>query len=452
MNAANIRREWSRVLQAAIVGVLLLSLAAVANAQAPRPGPAKSIRVLFIGNSLTYVNDLPAELQAMVAAAYPGGPTLRYESVTPGGYTLQRHWNEGKAAAKIAEGRWDYVVVQEQSQIPFTDREQVFQYARLFDREIKKVGAKTVFYMTFPLKKKFEDGDLLPEIYSSLGKELGAIVVPVDVAWHEAAKLDRNLVLYKADGVHPAAAGTYLAVCCFADRLWGKPANPFPAKLTRENQADKLLVELDERQAGLLQKSAASVAFSSAQPAITDTVKPAPPNAAWIDLFNGKDISGWNDDHSLWKVEDGILIGTGGHGFLDTRRTDFANFDIRVEAMINDRGNSGVLFRSQPGGAYEAQIEANGDDQAKTGSLYVYNAKRITAKVRLKESPVPANQWFTMETIADGYHITILVNGKKVADYIDDDRVSSAGAIRLQVSNAATLVKFRKVQIRELPR
>ena len=179
--------------------------------------------MLFIGNSLTYVNDLPAELQAMVAAAYPGGPSLRYESVTPGGYTLQRHWNDGKAAAKIAEGRWDYVVVQEQSQIPFTDREQVFQYARLFDREIKKVGAKTVLYMTFPLKRKFEDGDLLPEIYRSLGKELGAIVVPVDVAWHEAAKLDPNLVLYKPDGVHPAPAGTYLAVCCFAERLWGKP-------------------------------------------------------------------------------------------------------------------------------------------------------------------------------------------------------------------------------------
>ena len=120
--------------------------------------------------------------------------------------------------------------------------------------------------------------------------------------------------------------------------------------------------------------------------------------------------------------------------------------------MINDRGNSGVLFRSQPGGAYEAQIEANGDDQAKTGSLYVYNAKRISAKVRLKESPVPANQWFTMEVVADGDHITILVDGKQVADYIDDDRVSAAGAIRLQVSNAATLVKFRKVQIRELPR
>jgi hypothetical protein len=251
-------RAGSSVCQAAIVGLLFFSHLAVGNAQSPKTTAAKSIRLLFIGNSLTYVNDLPAELQAMVAAAYPSGPALRFASVTPGGYTLQKHWSVGMAAAKIAEGHWDYVVVQEQSQVPFTDQEQMFRYARLFDKEIKRVGAKTVLYMTFPLKKKFIEGDKLPEIYASLGKELGAIVVPVDVAWHEAAKLDPQIVLYKADGVHPAAAGTYLAACCFAQTLWGKPANPFPAKLLRANQATKPLVELDEHQAGELQTAAAA--------------------------------------------------------------------------------------------------------------------------------------------------------------------------------------------------
>jgi hypothetical protein len=458
MHIVKNRLAGLRVIRAVGVGLLAVSQAVAGNGQATGPGTAKQIRVLFIGNSLTYVNDLPAELQALVAAAYPDGPSLQYQSVTPPGRTLQQHWSEGKATAKIAEGHWDYVVLQEQSQIPFYDREQVFKYARLFDREIKRVGAKTVFYMTFPLKKKFVNGDVLPDVYATLGKELGAIVVPVDVAWHEAAKLDPQLTLYKADGVHPAPAGTYLAVCCFGETLWGQPAGPFPAKLLRANHEDKPLVELDERQARELQKAAA-VAVSSAAKAAAPA-KPAAgalgtrisSNAPWIDVFNGKDLSGWNDDHSLWKVEDGILIGTGGHGYLDTQRTTFANVHIRVEAMINNRGNSGVFFRASPAGGYEAQIEANGNDQAKTGSLYVYRNNRFSAKVRLKESPVPANQWFTMEVVADGFHIEILVDGKKVADYIDEDHIESTGGIRLQVSNAQTLVKFRKVQIRELTR
>jgi hypothetical protein len=130
-----------------------------------RKGPGrgqKTIRVLFIGNSLTDFNDLPAQLQTLVSEAYPSGRSLRYESITPGGCTLQKHWNDGKAAARITQGHWDYVVLQEQSQIPFSDRQQMYHYARLFDREIKKVGAKTVLYMTFPLQRKFVHGDEMP--------------------------------------------------------------------------------------------------------------------------------------------------------------------------------------------------------------------------------------------------------------------------------------------------
>lgn len=459
MDIVKNRRARRRVDRAAIVGLLLLCQAAMGN-PAPATAAAGELRVLFIGNSLTYVNDLPRELQAMVAAAYPGGPSLRYESVTPPGCTLQKHWNDGNAGSKIAEGRWDYVVLQEQSQIPFSDRDQMFRYARLFDQEIKRAGAKTVLYMTFPLKKRFYRGDSLPDVYAALGKELGAIVVPVDVAWHEAAKLDPKLALYKADGVHPAPAGTYLAACCFADRLWGRPTNPFPRILHRANQLDKPLVELDERQARKLQQAAAAAVFPAGKPAAAEAANSARPDSAvpaqlqtpWVDLFNGKDLSGWNDDRSRWKVEDGILIGSGGQGYLDSTRTDFGNVRIRVEAMINDGGNSGVIFRAHAGGSYEAQIEANGVDAAKTGSLYVYDGRRYSAKVRLKESPAPANKWFTMEIVADGFHITILVDGNTVADYVDDDRIGSTGGIRLQVSNPRTRVKFRRVRIRELPR
>ena len=195
---------------------------ATATTRAAKAASDKPIRVLFIGNSLTYRNDLPAQIQALVGASYPRGRPLRYESVTPPGRTLKQQWDEGKAAPKIAQGGWDYVVLQEQSQIPFTDRNPMYQYARLFDQEIKKVGARTVLYMTFPLKNKFDDGDLLPEIYLTLGKELRAIVVPVDLAWHEAARRDRQIALYAPDNAHPAPAGTYLAACCFALTLWAR--------------------------------------------------------------------------------------------------------------------------------------------------------------------------------------------------------------------------------------
>jgi hypothetical protein len=430
--------------------------------RAARATSDKPIRVLFIGNSLTYMNDLPAQIQALARASYPRGRPLRYESVTPGGRTLKQHWDEGKAAPKIAEGGWDYVVLQEQSQIPFIDRTPMYQYARLFDQEIKKVGARTVLYMTFPLKNKFDDGDLLPEIYLTIGKELGAIVVPVDLAWHEAARRDPRIALYAPDNAHPAAAGTYLAACCFALTLWGAPARPFPATRLRARQGARPLVSFEQSQAYTLQMAASVVASQSANTwaqaaahlsakgqAATRAATPSPAGEVWVDLFNGRDTSGWIDAHSLWTVESGTLIGKGGLGFLDTERTDFANFHLQAEAIINDGGNSGVAFRAQPNDGYEAQIEADGNDRAKTGSLYICKAGRYSAKALVNPSPVPANQWFTMDVVADGFHVRISVDGTVVADYRDNEHIASAGRIRLQVGNARTVVKFRKVRIRE---
>jgi hypothetical protein len=435
---------------------------ATATTRVAKAASDKPIRILFIGNSLTYRNDLPAQIQALVAASYPHGRPLRYESVTPPGRTLRQQWDEGKATPKIAEGGWDYVVLQEQSQIPFTDWNQMYRYARLFDREIKKVGARTVLYMTFPLKSKFDDGDLLPEIYLTLGKELGAIVVPVDLAWHEAARRDARIALYAPDNVHAAPSGTYLAACCFALTLWGAPARPFPATLLRADRGGRPLVSLEQRQAHTLRMAATVVASQSANAraeaaahlsangkAATRSATPSAAGEGWVDLFNGKDTSGWIDAHSLWTVESGTLIGRGGQGFLDTERTDFANFHLLAEATINDGGNSGVAFRARPNDGLEAQIEANGNDRAKTGSLYVFKAGRYSAKAVVKPSPVPANQWFTMDIVADGFHVRISVDGKVVADYRDNEHIASAGRIRLQVGNPGTVVKFRKVRIRE---
>src|SRR4051794_36957851 len=69
----------------------------------------------------------------------------------------------------------------------------------------------------------------------------------------------------------------------------------------------------------------------------------------WVELFNGKDLTGWKThpaDKAMWRVEDGILIGTGPAGHLFSERGDYENFRYRVEANISDHGNSGQYFRA----------------------------------------------------------------------------------------------------------
>ncbi|HEV3203615.1 MAG TPA: DUF1080 domain-containing protein, partial [Gemmataceae bacterium] len=97
----------------------------------------------------------------------------------------------------------------------------------------------------------------------------------------------------------------------------------------------------------------------------------------WVQLFNGKDLTGWKthpDDKAKWEVKDGILVGTGPAGHLFSERDDYENFQYRIEAKINDKGNSGQYFRTQFGKSfpkgYEAQINSTHGDPQRTGSLY----------------------------------------------------------------------------------
>jgi formylglycine-generating enzyme required for sulfatase activity len=188
----------------------------------------------------------------------------------------------------------------------------------------------------------------------------------------------------------------------------------------------------------------------------------APTTPEFLPLFNGRDLTGWKTHPSQpgdWRVENGVLTGTGvGRNHLYTERRDFRDFHLRVEVRINAAGNSGIFGRATFGPrrpekdpqwplGYEAQIDIGGRDRNKTGSLYVAEQGAV---VRLKESPVAANEWFTEELIAEGNRIIVKVNGRTTADYLDAARRFDSGNIALQQHDSQTVVEFRKIEIREL--
>lgn len=170
----------------------------------------------------------------------------------------------------------------------------------------------------------------------------------------------------------------------------------------------------------------------------------------FVQLFNGKDLSGWKthpDDKAKWEVVDGVLVGTGPAGHLFSERDDYENFVYRVEAMINDKGNSGQYFRTQFGRSfpkgYEAQINSTHGDPVKTGSLYNF--------VKVLEAPHKPDEWFTQEVTAVGNHIIIKVNGKTTVDFVDEKNTHTKGHFALQQHDRGTVVKFRKIELKELP-
>lgn len=174
----------------------------------------QAIRVLFIGNSYTYFNDLPWLTQQLAASAKET-KKLETEMVVIGGATLKNHWKRGEALRLLKAKRWDYVVLQEQSTLPITNPQEMYKFATLFDAEIKRVNSQTVFYLTWAKQNQPETQQILTDAYMNIAKELKAKVAPVGIAWQKIQEANLKLNLYSSDQSHPSSIGSFVAACVF---------------------------------------------------------------------------------------------------------------------------------------------------------------------------------------------------------------------------------------------
>jgi len=191
-------------------------------------------------------------------------------------------------------------------------------------------------------------------------------------------------------------------------------------------------------------------------------IKELPPEEpGWVQLFNGKDLTGWKTHPERpggWTVEDGVLVGRAGPGgkYLFDARGGHRDFHFRVEAKLNAEGDAGQVFRCQYGfGAevaggmvprgYEANISQVG--VFKTGTLSGADWPPEGGK----GVEIPADTWFTQEVIARDNHIVVKVNGKVIVNYNDRRHSYRQGHLALQAWVPGTVVRFRKIEIKELP-
>ncbi len=249
---------------------LLLLLCASTFAQTP----SKPVRVLFIGNSYTYFNNLPEVFAKLVDASHL--KKVEYAMQAPGGWRLQDHLDHGNALKAIQSQKWDYVVLQDQSQIgdnhvidgkPRITTDEVFYPSAInLVKAIQATGAIPVFYLTWAKKAVPEDQAMLDNAYFRVAKETKSVVAPVGVAWAEVRTKAPSIELYIEDGSHPSPAGTYLAACVFYATIIGRSPVGLPSKITGTPVnldttlpvAGKtaLLIDLKPEQARILQQAA----------------------------------------------------------------------------------------------------------------------------------------------------------------------------------------------------
>ena len=231
-----------------------------------KPDPVKEQPcVLFLGNSLTYYNDLPSVFTQL---SQSGGYMPEVYELTEGSYRLEYFADrEDEVGSQVYDAlenyTWDYVILQEQSVTATMGEDVMYPAARTLDTMIRQAQGEPVFLMTwafkegininlFPgLKYKETRAEMQTKIaghYMNIAKELDAMLAPAGIAFMRCSSQFPEIELWDEDGNHPSPAGTYLSACVLYKVLYDKS----PEGL--EYSAD-----LDAQTAGKLQLIAAGI-------------------------------------------------------------------------------------------------------------------------------------------------------------------------------------------------
>jgi hypothetical protein len=246
------RRHWSRPCPLVRVAVhTALSAVLLISGGAAGQEPPYRLSVLFIGNSLTIENDLPAMLEALLKSA--GVDEVTVLSLSRPGYGLEDHWRLGVARKMIKDGDWDVVVLQ-QGPSATEGRPSLLEYAGRFAEEIERAGGRTALYMVWPSRQRFFDFGGVSESYAIAAGSVGGLLLPVGDAWRATWRRDPDVPLYGPDAFHPSPAATYLAALVIFQRLTGLDPRGMPARLGPDHSSDFVL---PDELAALLQEAAA---------------------------------------------------------------------------------------------------------------------------------------------------------------------------------------------------
>ena len=174
----------------------------------------------------------------------------------------------------------------------------------------------------------------------------------------------------------------------------------------------------------------------------------------WIELFNGKDMTGWTHiGKGSFEVQDGALVSQGGMGLLYYEARPFKDFTIEVEWRVKDRCNNSGIFvrfpeksddpRYSVNHGYEIQIDDCDKNGLKfqTGSAYnQFAATKIASK--------PAGEWNKYQITIVGQHYSVVLNGEKVNEF--DGTRGIEGYIGLQNHDPISQVSFRRIAVKEI--
>lgn len=220
MTRSSLRRRLPFAVRWRVPAIALLAASCALGGHDPLPPPPDALRVLFVGNSLTYVNDVPRTVADLAESA--GERACYCVAIAFPNYSLGDHLFEGEALALLSREKFDFVVLQQGPSALATSRDDLIASARTFQPFIEGAGARAVFYSVWPQQNRQFDFEAGRDSYRAAAQDIGGILAPAGIAWLKAWDRDFTLPLYSSDGLHASSLGSYLAALVLFQRLYDR--------------------------------------------------------------------------------------------------------------------------------------------------------------------------------------------------------------------------------------
>jgi len=188
--------------------------------------PDADLRVLFVGNSLTYTNRLPEMVQTIAEAT---GHTMAIGMVALPNVSLEDHWLNG-IERTILSVEADVVVMQQgPSSLP-QNQEHLRAWTEILADPIRDAGGEPALFMVWPEITRVNAFGAVYQSYQEAATAVNGIFIPAGLAWVHAWELDPELQLFGPDGFHPSSLGTAVAALTIFRVLFDEDVSVFPSR------------------------------------------------------------------------------------------------------------------------------------------------------------------------------------------------------------------------------
>jgi hypothetical protein len=209
-------------------------------------------KILFIGNSLTAFNDMPAMVVALADAA-KWTPGLTADVWARPDYALIDHWNDGFVKKVIADGHYDVVVLQQGPSSVEVNRDTLRLAAKLFAPGIRSAGGIPALFSVWPTAGRLQDFDRATQSYQLAAQDVNGMHFPGGETWRAAWRKNGGLGFFSDDGLHPSGLGSYAVALSIVGMLYDRSVVGLPNTVRAANGTT---VTVDTATARLIQLAA----------------------------------------------------------------------------------------------------------------------------------------------------------------------------------------------------